>query len=242
MLINKLIKAYIKEYEDQWIEDHFDEWEAGKWLVGECRILLTHWVAKVFKRVHLEYKDAIIACFKSVGLSLVIDSSEDHLLNVWDCLNLTIRDWQQAPEGIKEALISIDDNVEDMIEVEDEDNSLLYTIWEVAERIKIKVEDENNVTIDLRVSFDEAFDPDSKSDFDDDIDSDEDRDNENIWFHFSVFNLIYYIYSFTVFNLAYIASKSMIKNPFLLESLCLDWPREGLLIKDYGLIKNRHLV
>ena len=94
MLINKLIKAYIEEYEDQWIEEHFDEWEAGKWSVGDRRVLLTEWVAKAFERVHLEHKDAIIACFKNVGLSLLVDGSEDHLLKVRDCPNLTIGDWQ----------------------------------------------------------------------------------------------------------------------------------------------------
>jgi hypothetical protein len=39
-------------------------------------------MAKVFKRVYLEHKDAIIACFKNVGLTLLIDGSEDHLLKV----------------------------------------------------------------------------------------------------------------------------------------------------------------
>jgi len=53
---------------------------------------MTHWVAKAFERVHLEHKDAIIACFKSVGLSLAVDSSEDHFLNVRDYPNLTIKD------------------------------------------------------------------------------------------------------------------------------------------------------
>jgi hypothetical protein len=51
-------------------------------------------VAKVFKRVYLEHKDAIIACFKNIGLSLLVDGSEDYLLKVRDCPNLTIRDWQ----------------------------------------------------------------------------------------------------------------------------------------------------
>ena len=82
MLINKLIKAYIEEYEDIQIEEHFDEQEAGKWPVRERRILMTHWVVKAFERVHLEHKDAIIACFKSVGLSLAVNGSEDHLLNI----------------------------------------------------------------------------------------------------------------------------------------------------------------
>ena len=128
MLINKLIKAYIEEYEDQWIKEHFNEWEAGKWSVRDRRVLLTKWVAKAFERVYLEHKDVIIAYFKNVGLSLLIDSSEDHLLKVRDCPNLTIRDWQQAPKGTKDAPISIDDNIKDTIEVKDDDNSLLYTV------------------------------------------------------------------------------------------------------------------
>ena len=36
------------------------------------------------------------------------------------------------------------------------------------------------MTTDLRVSSDEAFDPDSQSDFDDNIDGDEDIEDENI--------------------------------------------------------------
>jgi hypothetical protein len=118
-------------------------------------------VAKVFKRVYLEHKDAIIACFKNVGLSLLVDSSEDHLLKVRDCPNLTIRDWQQAPKGTKDAPILINDNIRDIIEVEDDDNSLLYTAQEVTKGITIKVEDENNITTNSGVSSDEAFNPDS---------------------------------------------------------------------------------
>ena len=81
------------------------------------------------------------------------------------------------------ALILIDDNdVRDTIEVDDDDNSLLYTAQEVAEGIIVKIEDENDITTDLRVSFDERFDPDSQSesDFDDDIDGDEDQNDENM--------------------------------------------------------------
>jgi hypothetical protein len=85
VLINKLIKGYIEEYEDLWIEEHFEIWQSGKWSVGDRRILLTYWVAQAYERVHLEHKDAIISCFKNVGLSLAVDGSEDHLLKVKDC-------------------------------------------------------------------------------------------------------------------------------------------------------------
>ena len=64
--------------------------------------------------------------------------------------------------GTDSALIIIDDNdVGDTIEVDDDDNSLLYTAREVTEGIIVKIEDENDVTTDLRVSSDERFDLDS---------------------------------------------------------------------------------
>jgi hypothetical protein len=53
-------------------------------------------------------------------------------------------------------------------------------VQKVIKEITIKEEDENNVTTDLRVSFNERFDTDSESDFDDDINSDEDINDENI--------------------------------------------------------------
>jgi hypothetical protein len=141
---------------------------------------MTHWIAKVFERVHLEHKDAIITCFKNIGLSFAVDSSEDHLLKVRDCLNLTVSDWQRALKESKAALILVDDNTMDTIEVDDNDNSLLYTAQKVVKGITIKEEDENDMTTDSGVSFNERFNTDSESDFDDDINSDEDINDENI--------------------------------------------------------------
>ena len=40
----------------------------------------------------MEYKDAIVACFKNVRLSLAVDGSKDHMLKVRDCPNLTVGD------------------------------------------------------------------------------------------------------------------------------------------------------
>jgi hypothetical protein len=64
--------------------------------------------------------------------------------------------------GTNSALILINDNdVGDMIKVDDNDNSLLYTAQEVAKGVTVKVEDENNVITNLGVSFNERFNPDS---------------------------------------------------------------------------------
>ena len=86
----------------------------------------------------MEYKDAIIACFKAVKLSLAIDGLEDHLLKVRDCLNLTIRDQQIALEGTIENLAVINEDGESTIEVDSNKDSLLYTAKEVAKSIIIK--------------------------------------------------------------------------------------------------------
>jgi hypothetical protein len=143
---------------------------------------LTESVAKAFERVYLEHKDAIIACFKNVGLSLAVDGSEDHLLKIQDLLNITIGDWERAPSGTEENPAMIDDNVLDTIEVDDNERGLLYTAQEVAEGITIKEEDENNVTTDSGVDSVDRFDPneDDESDFNDAIDGDEDMEDENM--------------------------------------------------------------
>jgi hypothetical protein len=57
-------------------------YESGKWSVGDCRILMTHWIAHAWERVYKEHKEAIIKCFLNVGLVLPVNGSQDHLLKV----------------------------------------------------------------------------------------------------------------------------------------------------------------
>jgi hypothetical protein len=182
VLINKLIKAYIQEYEDLWIEENFELWESGKWSIGDRRILLTKWVAQAFERVHLEHKNAIIACFKNVGLSLVVDGSADHLLKIRDLPNLTIGDWKKVPDGTEDNPTAIDDDVLDTIEVDDNQRGLLYTAQEVVQGVTIKEEDENDMATDSGVDSMDRFDPDEddESDFDNAIDGDENMADENM--------------------------------------------------------------
>ena len=188
VLINKLIKTYIKEYEDLQIKENFDLQELRKWLLGDRRVLLIEQVIKAFKRVYLEHKDAIITCFKNVGLSLAVDGSEDHLLKIQDLPNITVRDQEKAPDRIEENPTIIDDDVLDIIEVDDNKRGLLYTVREVVEGITIKEEDKNDVTIDLGVESVDRFDPnkDDESDFDDVIDGDKDKVDKNMQFYYLI--------------------------------------------------------
>jgi hypothetical protein len=88
--LNKPLKALIKEEHDDHFDQHIDEWQAGKFSVGDQRVLLTHWVAKAWKRLHLQYKDTIINTFRNVGLSLNPDSSEDQELTIKDLLDIAV--------------------------------------------------------------------------------------------------------------------------------------------------------
>jgi hypothetical protein len=89
---------------------------------------------------------------------------------------------QRAPEGTTEnpALINDDDDIEDTIEVDNNEEGLLYTAREVEEGVTIKGEREEDVIADSGAESEERFDLDSESDFDDDIDGDEDMDDENM--------------------------------------------------------------
>jgi hypothetical protein len=143
---------------------------------------MTYWVAQAWEKVYTEHKDAIITCFKAVGLSLTVDGSEDHLLKVRDCLNLTVGDWRITPEGTAENPAIVDNDGESTIEVNDNERGLLYTAQEVAEGIQIKEEDKNDVTTNSGVESEERFDPDEEgeSDWDDAINGDKDIADENM--------------------------------------------------------------
>ena len=180
LLVNKLIKQYLEEYEDQWIEDpaNFTAWESGKWSISDRRILMTHWVAQAFQRVHDEHQDTIIRCFQSVGLSLPVDGSQDHLLRVRDLPDLAYGDWQTPPQGTTANPIVVDDR--DTIMVDDDEEELLYTGRELLKGIIVKEEREEDVTTDSGVSLLERFDPDTDSSFSEGEDSDEDVGDENM--------------------------------------------------------------
>jgi hypothetical protein len=42
--VNKVIKQYIKEYEDYYINTYIEESKEGKFSISDCRISMTQWV------------------------------------------------------------------------------------------------------------------------------------------------------------------------------------------------------
>jgi hypothetical protein len=113
---------------------------------------------------------------------LNLNGSQDHLLSIQDLPDITVGDWQKAPEGTAEnpAVVNDDNNDLDTIEVDDNDEDLLYTMQEVEQGVTINVENEGDVAIDSGDESDQCFDYNSKSSFDDNIDGDEDEQDEDM--------------------------------------------------------------
>jgi hypothetical protein len=93
--LNKPLKDLIREEQDDHFDRHIEEWQQEKFNIGQRRILLTHWVAKAWKRLHLEYKDTIINTFRNVGLSLNPDGSEDMELKIKGIPNIQVGNYHR---------------------------------------------------------------------------------------------------------------------------------------------------
>jgi hypothetical protein len=93
LVANKLMKELIREQEEAYFEANPEKWEAEKFPIGERRVLYTFWVKTAYDILHEKYKDAIISCFRHIGLSLPPDGSKDYELKVRDMPNLTVGDF-----------------------------------------------------------------------------------------------------------------------------------------------------
>jgi hypothetical protein len=84
LLVNRLFKDILCEQEEAHYDLHEAEWRAGKFNVGDKRVLITHWVKFAYDEVHRRYGDEIRKAFQQVGLSLNPDGSEDWKLKIRD--------------------------------------------------------------------------------------------------------------------------------------------------------------
>jgi hypothetical protein len=42
VFVNKLVKQYIEEAEEEWIDKNIEAWKEGKFSIGDRRVLMTH--------------------------------------------------------------------------------------------------------------------------------------------------------------------------------------------------------
>ena len=82
--INKPLKNRIKELSEIHYDNHIDKWKNGNYSIGDCRIMVTHWVGQAWRELHAEQSHLIIKAFTKVSLSLAVDGSKDVELHVKD--------------------------------------------------------------------------------------------------------------------------------------------------------------
>ena len=83
---------------DKQYNTHFEEnlnaWVSGKITASERRILMTKWVGSAWSLFCAEYKDAIKASFVKCGIAVLIDSSEDSLINIRGLNDYSVPSWR----------------------------------------------------------------------------------------------------------------------------------------------------
>ena len=92
MAINKPLKDWIKELSEIHYDNNMEQWEHGKYSIGDWRIMITKWVGQAWQELHLEQSHIIVKAFRRVGFTLAIYGSEDEELHVKDILNIQVGD------------------------------------------------------------------------------------------------------------------------------------------------------
>lgn len=122
--MNKPFKGLIKEYTEEACECKEMEEDIDKWSVGQHRVVTTEAVGQAWEEWHksIARRKIIIQSFRDTGISLPVDGSCDHELNIKGFApgELEIGDWARSEEeagyGITESenteLPPTGDNVE----------------------------------------------------------------------------------------------------------------------------------
>ena len=76
---NEPFKSYIRTMSEKHMDENLDSYTSGKITTSERRILMTKWVGEAWAKTN---GDMVRKSFKKCGLSLALDGSEKHLLNI----------------------------------------------------------------------------------------------------------------------------------------------------------------
>ncbi|OBT71594.1 hypothetical protein VF21_09541 [Pseudogymnoascus sp. 05NY08] len=141
--LNQLMKMLIKQEADDHYDAHIQQWTDGKYTIGERRVMLTHWVAQAWKRLHTKYEETIVKAFRSVGMSLNPNGSEDFELKIKALDDIIVRDWHRQD-------ISQDKEQEDVTA------QLIYEVEEACQngtiQVKVEAETKEEYTVELGIT------------------------------------------------------------------------------------------
>jgi hypothetical protein len=93
-MFKKLLQDAIDEYITTWEREHLGQ----AWAVKDKRIMMTHVVADVWRRVCDEKKDIVVKSFIDTGIAIRPDGSQDHLINIKGISNSSLvwDGWEEA--------------------------------------------------------------------------------------------------------------------------------------------------
>ena len=93
--VNKPLKDGLRYLTNERIFELESMAEFEKWAPRDRRIMITHCVGKAFYEFHAERREVIQRSFQKVGLTLPIDGSLDHELDVKGFMGLEVGDWRR---------------------------------------------------------------------------------------------------------------------------------------------------
>jgi hypothetical protein len=93
-MFKKLLQDAIDEYITTWEREHLGQ----AWAVKDKRIMMTHVVADVWRRVCDEKKEIVVKSFIDTGIAIRPDGSQDHLINIKGISNSSLvwDGWEEA--------------------------------------------------------------------------------------------------------------------------------------------------
>lgn len=94
--INKPLKARIRDLTDEAIFECEKADDFEKWSVGQRRVLTTWCLGDAWYQFCVEKQDLVKRVFRKVGLSLPIDGSADHELDIKGFSGIDIGDWKTS--------------------------------------------------------------------------------------------------------------------------------------------------
>jgi len=93
--INKPFKELIRDITNEKIFELESAAEFEKWTVGDRRVMTTHCVGQAFDQFHSNKSHLISTSFRKFGLSLPIDGSSDHELDIKGFSELEFGEWTE---------------------------------------------------------------------------------------------------------------------------------------------------
>lgn len=115
--INKPLKEYIWVLTDEAIRDCENIGDFEKWSVGQWRVLTTCCVGDAWYQFCIEKQDIVKRVFRKLGLSLPIDRSADHEIDIKGFQEIEVEDWSRdLNEEDQLADVSIEHDSSDLVE------------------------------------------------------------------------------------------------------------------------------